>query len=282
MKLWSHLAARVLGWVGLALALLVGLAGLAGVVEGIRWGPGTALTLAALEALPVVVPLVPVACAIGAGIAAARLQILGEAVALEAVGLAPATVALVAAAVGLGVGLATWGLHAGAVPPAAQHALQLRIDLDNAAAPAGWLWTGQDAVRTSDGARVVAADGRILSVEAGVGPPQPELVRQARALRQPVVAGLTELALDARPLRVERAVRVARGLACALLAALAWLGPAARRTSRVGPALALGLGWQALAMACAALAAGGQISVWLGAGGPVLALLLLLGLRLRA
>lgn len=280
LRLWTHLGGRLLGWVALAVLLLAGMAGLAGVVEGVRWGTATAVRLAALEVLPVVVPVLPVACAVGAGVAAARLHALGEAVALEAMGVPPVRVALVAGLVGLVVGLAGQLTHARLVPGAADAALALRIELGSATAPAGWLWTGEAAVRTRDGARVEVEAGRVLAVHAGEGQPDPTLARRARALRQPVVAGPQELVLPARPLVVERAQRAARTLACALLSALAWLGPGGRTRARLVPALALGLGWQAAALALAAMGAGGQLPVAVAALGPVLALLLLLALRL--
>lgn len=279
--LWTHLAGRILGWMSLAVVLLLGLAGLAGVVEGVRWGTGTALRLAAFELLPVVVPVLPVACAVGAGIAAARLHALGEAVALEAVGVAPARVAAVAGAAGLALGLLGLVAHQRLVPPAAEAALALRIELGSAAPAAGWLWTGQALVRTADGLQVELEPGGVLSAQGGEGPADPQRMRQARALRQPVVAGPAELAMDARPLQVEASSRWSRALACGLLAALAWLGPGARRAARLAPSLALGLGYQALSLASVAMAAGGQLPVFAGALLPALSVAALLAWRLR-
>lgn len=280
MRLWLHLGARVLGWTSLAVLLLAGLAAMAGVVEGVRWGTRAAVRLAALELLPVVVPVVPVACAVGAGVAAARLRSLGEAVALESVGLPPWRAAAVAGAVGLLVGQAGYQAHLRVVPEAAEAALALRIALGSAEAPAGWLWTGDALLRTRDGLRVHVDDGRIAAVHAGQGPPDPDRVRRARALRQPVVAGPVELAADLLPLRVEAALRRARALSCGLLAALAWLGPGSRREARLAPAVALGLAYQALSLGVVAMAASGRLPVAAGALLPPALLATLLTWRL--
>jgi len=278
--LGRHLAGRVAGWTGLTLALLLGLAMLAGAVEGVRYGLGRAGTLATLEALPLVVPLVPLACALGAGLAAARLRAHGEAVALEASGLAPARVALVAAVVGLGVGALGLLVHDAVVPAAAERALALRAELGEGGDVGGWLWTEGGLVRVADGRNVPVDGGHV----GAAGPPAPvdgALLRRARALRSPAVASPADLAGDAPPLRVERMQRSGRVLACALLAGLAWLGPRPRG-ARVLPALALGIGFQALALATGALAAGGQLPAWAGALGPTGLVLGLLLLRLGA
>ncbi len=280
MILLRHLGSRLLGWIGLALLLLLGVAALAGAVEAARFGVGASLRLALVEAPVVTLPLAPLACALGAGVAAARLVALGEADALAAMGVSSGRLAMIP----LGLGLLLGGLLAQAqdhlAPRAAESALALRADLGALPPTSDWLWTGQAVVRIDDGLAVSAQDGVLVGPLAGPRP-GPTEARLARALASPALASGAELAAsDARPLVVERAQRLARPLACGLLAALAWLGPGWRRRRRVGPALGLALCFQALVLALSAQAAQGSIGASLAAGLPVGLLLALLALRL--
>lgn len=281
MILLRHLGARVLGWSLLAMVLLLAFAVLAGLVEGARHGAEVALRLGLLEAPVVVLPLAPLAAAVGAGLAAARLQARGEAVALQAMGLSPVRTALIAAAVGLALGAAGVVAQGSLGAESASRALALRQELGQGPPSTGWLWTGQAGVRIDSGLRVEVGQGRILDVSPGA-PPDAAAARQARALSQPGLASSADLrAGSARPLVVEAWQRLLRPLAGALLAGLAWLGVGRRGAHAVGTGLALGLGWQALALALQAQAASGLLPAALAAVLPLCGLLAV-GALLRA
>jgi len=275
-----HLVTRCLGWTGLAILLALGLAGLAGLVEGVRFGASRALRLSAHETLPMVLPLVPLLCGVGAGAAAARTRSLGEEVALQAIGVDPRRVALLAGAVALG--LATLGGLCQLLlsPSLAAGALAIRVEMGDAPAPSDWIWTGQEVVSLRDGSTVRAAGGRLLDRTPAGGPVSPELLDRARSVRMPFVARPADLLLPLPAMRSELLARLASAPAAALLAMMAWLGLGG--TGRVGPAIGLGLGYQALAIVLGTVAASDHLDPWLAAALPLLSLAALLLLRWRA
>lgn len=279
MSLRLHLAARCLGWTSLAFLLALGLAGLAGLVEGVRFGMVGALGLSLRETLPLVLPLAPLLCAVGAGAAAARTAFLGEALALQALGLDPRRVALIAGAVALVLTLLAGGIRLLVVPPLAESALALRVEMGEAPPPSDWLWTGGEAVRVLDGTTVSVEGGEVTAVVAGTGRLPTALVRQARSLRMPFVAHPADLGLALPVMQAELWSRLAAVPAAALLAMLAWLGLGG--PGRVGSAIALGLAWQSATIILNALAAASHLSPVLASGLPLLALGLLLGWRVR-
>lgn len=280
MSLRLHLLARCLGWTSLAILLALGLAGLAGLVEGVRFGASRALRLSLHETVPLVLPLVPLLCGVGAGAAAARTRFLGEEVALQAIGVDPRRVALLAGAVALALGLLGGLSQLLLSPSLAAGALAIRVEMGDAPSPADWIWTGQEAVSLRDGSTVRVADGRLLERIPATGPLDPELLDQARSVRMPFVARPADLLLPLPAMRSELLARGSSVLAASLLAILAWLGLGG--AGRVGPAIGLGLGYQALAIVLGSAAAADQMSPVLAVALPLLSLVALLVLRWRA
>lgn len=267
------LVAREVGaWTAVVVFGALGLSWVTGAVESVRAG-AVGLVLSALRAPEALVLLTPLLAALGAGLAAARMEGRGERVALEGAGYSPARSGLAAAAVGLGLGLLQWGV--------ADHGLYraqaLAASLSGAPRE-GWVWLEGAAVHLADGARVEARAGELgeirrLSPEA-LQDPALELARMAQ---RPRTASGEALALaPGTPARAERQARASRALGAAALALLGWL-PWSRRPSRqVGVVLVLGLLWQLADFLLGALVARGQLplaaswgssaAVWLGLG----------------
>ena len=260
----------LLGWIGLAALLLLGLAGLATAVEGAGLGPMAALIAGMRVAPGIVVPLAPLVAAIGVGIGASRMEARGERVALEAVGLGPWRTAPGAALAGLLFGMVVFVTSDALIPALSQPA------------EGRWVWMEGAAVRPSDGTVVEVADGSIIEVHHRL--PAPARLATARRLAEPRLASGAALAQSSlRPAQIERQGRRARAVAVALWTLLAWLpmvGAASRQLALIG---LLALGWTILDLALRTAADQGQVGVWTGAWGAVaVALFFLLAHGLRA
>ena len=254
---------RVVGaWTLAALMLVGGLAFVAAAVESGRLGPASALWVAVLSMPQVLVPLAPLVCAVGAGLAAARLDARGERVGLEAVGLGPLRTARSALLVGLVVGLGQWAA-AGHLVYRAEAARRVLI---GAAVPE-WVWLEDGAARPSDGTRVWVDGGRILDVRPTM-PLDEDALATARMRQEPHIASAAALRQSSLPTaRLERLVRTVRIVACGGLSVLGWLPLGPRPSTQVGRVLAIGLVWVALDMVLQAMAAQGQAPTWLGGAG---------------
>ncbi len=280
MILARHLGLRLVGWLLLALAMLLGVAALVSGVETARYGALVATRLALLEAPVLVLPLTPLLCAVAAGLAAARLLALGEADAIEAMGWSPRRLALVPLTVGLVAGMGLGLAQDRVVPSAAEASLELRRELGALPPGPDWIWVGEEAVRVDDGLRVRAEAGE-LSAPASGDRPGPADARRARALAWPSLARNSELLTsDALPLRIEALSRIARPVACGLLAVLAWVGPSRLRRERVAPAVALALVYESLTLGLQAQAAQGTVAPAVAALLPLVLVAALLGWRL--
>lgn len=257
-------ARQVAGWTAAVFLGSAGLVWMAGAVESARHGLLAALLGAALTVPGVLVPLSPLLTALGAALAAARMEARGERAALEACGLSPWRSGRSAAAVGLAVGALVWALSAGGLAPLEQASTALRGG--RPAAP--WLWVDGEAVRTADGARVrLAEDGLVLRPGDGDGPSE-EALALAHMRASPRTANAAALAgLDWPPVVVERQSRWARVFSAAALAMAAWLPLGRSATAQIGAALGLGLAWQMADLLLQALASQGQLSPTVGAWG---------------
>ena len=263
-------AAHVLAWIVLTGVGALGLGWLMGSIEADKQDLGAALAGSLLRVPALILPLGPLLCSLGAGLAAARQISRGERLALELCGLGPWRTARAAAAAGLLVGTFLWFAAAFVMPVCEAAAIALRPP-----AP-GWIWMEGAAVRESDGLSVRARDGQLgaperLDATALSG----EAIRLARMQQHPRTASASALvSAPYRPARVEAATRLARIFACGLLAVLGWLPLAASAPGQVGRALMLGLAWQLADLALQNMGSQGALPVAAGAWGAICALAL--------
>lgn len=258
----DRLVARAVArWLVLVVVAAAALAWLATAVEA-GVGPGAALAGGALRVPGLLVPLLPVLCALGAGLAAARLQARGERVALEASGRGPLATGRAALGVGLLAGILGWGVHAVGVPRA-----ESRADALLGAPDVAWVWVEAGAVRLADGLGVrLEADA---VVDVGPWPLDAPTRERALARQSPRRAGAADLrGTTAIPAVAERHARLARVVASGLLALLGWLPLSRRPTRQAGLALAAGLTWASVDLVLRLGAAQGRLPVaagaWLG------------------
>jgi hypothetical protein len=264
MRAWWLVGGAVARWVALVIGGTSALAALAVVVEaGSSWRvPG------------LVVPLLPLLCALGAGLAAARLGAQGERLALESVGLSPVRTGLAALGVGLVVGGLGWLVHATLVPLA---------DAKSGADAPTWVWVEDGAVRVEDGLSIQIRDDVITQVSRDADL-DPAGIRLAAARQRPASASAADLREAAGvPARAERAARAARVVACGVLAWLGWMPLARRPTVQAAAAFSIGLTLMGVHGVLGAAAAQGRLPVGLGAwGAALLAVLLLAAVAARA
>ncbi len=264
-------AREVAAWTAVVVLGAFGLSWVTGAVESARSGLG-GLLISALRAPEALVALTPLLAALGAGLAAARLEARGERVALESAGWAPARGGLVAAGVGLALGLAQWAL--------ADHGLHRADALSGALAgraEEGWVWLDGSAVRLPDGAEVQARGGELGAItrRAPASLADPALARARMAQRPRSASGEALAESTFTPARAERGARRARVLGAAALAMAGWL-PWSRRPSRqLAAVLILGLGWQLADFLLGALVAQGRLPLAASWAGAALACLVL-------
>lgn len=265
-------AREVAAWTAVVVAGALGLAWVTGAVERLRAGSHAPL-LAALRAPEAVVLLTPLLAALGAALAAARLEARGERTALEGAGYPPWRSGLAAAGVGLGLGLLQWGV--------ADHLLYRAGALSEALegrAAEGWVWLGGAAVRLPDGLRVEAHDGVLGRIDqlppADLAAPELDLARMRQRPR--MASGEALSGAGTAPAVAERAGRRARVLAAMVLALLGWLPWSRLPARQVGAVLVLGLSWQLVDLLVGAMVAQGLLPAlarWLTAGALVLGLI---------
>lgn len=237
--LLRYAGARVAGQVAVVVALVSGLAGLAGGLEAAHQGFEVAVQVAMLRTPALLVALMPVLVATGAALAAARRLGRGEEVGLQACGAGPRQAAPGALIVGLGVGLLTFGIHGGVVPWT-----EARADRLVGAEGAPWVWVEDGAVRVADGLEVTVRGGEVL----GVGPTtlDPAVMDARLEAQRPWRARLSLLwAEGSDTSRRELSTRLGRVGACGLLAVLGWLPLARRPRAQVGAGAFCGLVWLA-------------------------------------
>jgi lipopolysaccharide export LptBFGC system permease protein LptF len=265
------LLSQVLGWSVLAAALVGGLAGLSFTVEAARLGPMQALLIGASTIPAVLVMLSPTLAAVGGAAAAARMEALGERLTLDAAGFHPARAVAVAVLAGALLGVGQQVLSDQVVWRAAA--------LRPSEAP-GWIWLDDGALRPSDGIWV----GWDLSITVDRSVP-PGVLQAAQMRQHPQTAsGAALRQTDLASARLEQHSRVARSLACAALAGIAWLPGRSGGLGRAGMLLAFALAWQAADAIAYAAAAQGQLSPAVGAWAAAVAAAAVLGagtLRLR-
>ena len=252
---------RVVGaWTLLVLLLVSGLAWITTAVDAAGSGPARAGLVAALLTPGLVVRIMPLICALGAGLAAARMMARGERVALENAGLAPARTGGAALLVGLLCGGLGWGAHADLV-----HRAEARVSALQPVALPAWVWTDGGPVRRTDGLQIVLSGGQIIGVQ------QTDLseIWSEGQLQQPALASYRALqTTDRLPVRLERQWRWARIAACAGLAWLCWLPWARSPQGQVLAALLLGLCWQLTGLGLQGMALQGWLSPLFVALGP--------------
>lgn len=267
----------VAGQAGVASALVVaGAAGLAAVATAVDGGGGLspldALLVGGLRVPGLLLPLLPVLCALGAGVAAARQVARGERRALALAGHDPALPAGIGLAVALAFGVSGWVAHDRLVPPAEAHA-----DAIGGRGDAPWVFVGAEVVRVEDGLVVRVEDDAIvgtrhLEAHALDAP----ALRAAAAAQRPARAPHAVLAAsDERPARTERGARWSRILAGGLLAFFAWLPVARSPAAQAGVALVGGLTWAAADVGLRAAAAQGRVGAGTGAWGAIVVALAL-------
>ncbi len=270
MILARLIAARVLGWSAVAAALVAGLAALAGAVEAARLGPAAAAALALTQVPAALILLMPILAALGAAVAAARMAALGEELALACGGISPWRTGAAAAGVGLLLGLAQWGCADLVVSHTEAHRRTLLSEAD-----AAWVWLDGAAIHPERRLKIALEDDRITEIRPlAAGEISEEALSRAAMLQQPRTASGAALAsatlTSARLEWVSRRVRV---LACGLLAWLVWMtGIGQTGPRRIGGALVLAVGWQALDLLLYAAAAQGRLPVLVGGTGATVVL----------
>lgn len=257
---------RVVGWFALVMLAGAGLAALVGGVEAARLGPGAALAVALGGTPGVIVALSPTVAALGAALAAARTAALGEQLALDASGVHPLRPMLVAMALGGTLGAGQWLLADQIVWRAEA---PRRAVLPSPAEAVEWVWLDDGALRVTDGTFVRLSKGRILETTAGESFDE-NRVLAGRMRQQPQTAsGAALRKMNGERAGLERHRRLARGVACALLAAIGWLLGRTGGMLAVAGALAVALVWQGGDALLVAAAAQGQLPARVGAWGGV-------------
>jgi lipopolysaccharide export LptBFGC system permease protein LptF len=256
------------GWTSLVALALSALTWLSTSVEAVARGAGEVL-LAGLAQVPTLLVLLsPLVVLLGTALAAAWMDARGERTALSAMGLGPVRTGLFALALG-----AAWGLLQ---LVAADHLHRI-----TEAPSADWVWLEDGtAFRPEDRLAVRARDGL---VEGVAGAPSAEAVDAASQQLRPQTASARSLDGDAIPLRLEWHGRRARGVACALLAFLAWLPIGATADRQVLGALAAGLVYLSADATLRAFAAWGHVTPivggWSATAGLAVVVAIAAGLR---
>ncbi len=274
------IAARVLGWSAVAAALVVGLAALAGAVEAASLGPAAAAGLALAQVPAALALLMPILAAVGAAAAAARMAALGEELALAVAGISPWRTGVAAAGVGLLLGLGQWACADLLVSRAEAHRRALLSEES-----AAWVWLDGAAIHRERRLKIELEQGRIAAVRPlRAGEVSEGALERAAQLQQPRTASGAALAGSTlTSARLERLSRRVRVLACGMLAWLVWVsGGGQSGTRRIGTALALAVGWQALDLLLYTAAAQGRLPVLPGGAGAAGVLSAVLLVRYRA
>ncbi|MFT5679657.1 MAG: hypothetical protein ACI8RZ_000561 [Myxococcota bacterium] len=271
------IAARVLGWSTVAAALVAGLSALAGAVEAASLGPMAAAGLALTQVPAALTLLMPILAALGAAVAAARMAALGEELALACGGISPWRTGAAAAGVGLLLGLAQWGCADLVVSHAEAHRRTLLSESD-----APWVWLDGAAIHPESRLKIELEDDQISAIRPLVAGEvsEAELARAAM-LQQPRTASGAALAGSTlTSAKLEHLSRRVRVVACGLLAWLVWVtGIGHAGTRRIGGALVIAVGWQALDLLLYTAAAQGRLPVLLGGAGAAIVLAAVLLVR---
>jgi lipopolysaccharide export LptBFGC system permease protein LptF len=263
------------------LLVLIGVAvliWLASTVELIGRVESGAAWTAILQLPGMLVRLLPLCVLIGVALAVARMEQRSERRALWLLGHGLARTGAVVALVGLLFGLGGLALQGGAIS-----ALERSV-LSEVPVEEGWVWADSSAIRVSDGLVVSlvpetlpeAGSLRLGRIQQG------EDIPEAWMSLHPTLAANQELMGSTSRLRqVELQGRLARALACSLLAFWAWLPSGTRGRSTLLEVLLVGLGWSLLELIMHGLARTQAIGVLTGAWIPLLLLGLLCGVRLQ-
>jgi hypothetical protein len=266
----------VFGWTALVLLLALGLVTLTTAVETTASAPH-ALLAALLRGPGLLLPLLPAAVGLGAGLAAARMEARGERAALQASGLGPGRTGRAAAAAGLLWALLGAGLQGGLVWPA-ERAARAWVP----APTADWVLLDGLALRPADETAIRVGEGRLERVAAGEI--DPARFVEARELERPAQSRLPLLWSHGGPAGLrELQGRGGRLVQAGLLAWLCWLPLGRSPGSQVGLALLLSLGLCGGDLLFGALAAQGRLGGLVAVGLPVVILsaILVFGLRRR-
>jgi lipopolysaccharide export LptBFGC system permease protein LptF len=236
MTALRHVGLRTTAWTGLVVLLATGLIWMATAVEG----AATRGLLDGLLAAPTVLTwLTPTLCAIGCALCHARMQARGEREALEVSGAGPWFTGRAPVILGLAVGLLAWATS-GHISPA--------LETRRGTFEGNWVWTSEGAIRPRDGVIVRGTAGEI-TVQREHHLAEDEVI-QAAMRQQPRLASAKVLSgAQSPPLVHEAHARLARILACAGLALLAWLPLARRPAEQVGAVILLALTWQVVDLA---------------------------------
>jgi len=231
-----HVGLRTTAWTGLVVLLATGLIWMATAVEG----AATRGLLDGLLAAPTVLSwLTPTLCAIGCALCHARMHARGEREALEVSGAGPWFTGRATVVLGLAVGLLAWATSGHISPVLETHRGTFAGD---------WVWTSEGAVRSEDGV-IVRGSANEISVQRTHNLTKTEII-QAAMRQQPRFASAAVLSgAQSPPLIHEAHSRIARILACAGLALLAWLPLASRPASQIGAVILLALTWQVVDLA---------------------------------
>jgi len=179
----------------------------------------------------------------------------------------------VVAGLGLLFGGLGFALHGGAVAQLEREAL-LEVSQEDE----GWVWVDGRALRQRDGAVVEPGDG---TFQVGRLVAKTEGLPDAWRVLRPELASNGQLATsESRIHQVELQGRLARVLACGILAFWVWLPLADGSKPGLLEVIGVGLGWSLLELVLHGMARSDTVPIPVGAWLPVLALSVLVGARL--